>query len=160
MKGGCNSAPTFLFFSLSMERKHYIAKGLTSVSLSLLINGEMRRIDFNKGHRVGNAVKFASYATTDVAVQKALEQVRFPIISIDFVEHIDEFNGIVQKPKESEQAIEADKVFEEVKTMKEAIAVLTSEPYNLKAVQCNTKNKIQKKMAELRIAFPNIVYDL
>lgn len=135
-----------------MITKHYIAKGLTGVSLSLLIDGVCRRVEFRKGHRVGNVIRFASYSTTDKKEQEAIEALRFPIITLERVEGEEE-------PQSSEQESVSIEVssFGEVKTTKEAIAVLT-EKFGLKPSQCNTKAKILKKMAELNIEFPNIAY--
>lgn len=135
-----------------MITKYYIAKGLTGVSLSLLIDGVCRRIEFRKGHRVGNAIRFASYSTSDEKEQAAIEALRFPIITLERTVGTEE-------PKVDEQervSIEVSS-YGEVKTTKEAIAVLT-EKFGLKPSQCNTKAKILKKMAELNVEFPNITY--
>lgn len=137
-----------------MITKYYIAKGLTGVSLSLLIDGVSRRVEFHKGHRVGNVIRFANYSTSDKKEQEAIEALRFPIITLERTVGEEEPQEEVQKPNSVVLEVSS---FGEVKTTKEAIAVLT-EKFGLKPSQCNTKAKILKKMAELNIEFPNIVY--
>ena len=136
-----------------MIKKNYIAKGLTSVSLSMNIGGTVKTIMFNKGHRVGNAIRFATYSTTDEQIQKAIESLKYPIISLESTENIEDTN------QSESDYIESITTNNEVKTMKDAISFMTS-TFGMKAVQCNTKSKLQKKMSELHVEFPNIVYDI
>lgn len=138
-----------------MTIKHYTAKGLTGLSLALVIDGVCRRIEFCRGHRVGSVVKCAYYTTSDKGEQDAIESLAFPIITLEYAK------DVAEKPSDARQeaAPMETRRFEDVKTMKDAVAVFTEE-YGLKAVQCNTKAKIQKKMAELNVAFPNITYDI
>ena len=83
-------------------------------------------------------------------------------IKIDLEEIIPDKAASIIEPSEVDvqPLIETKTAFDHVITTKDAIALLTASPFNLKVLQCNSKPKIQNRIKELGISFPNISYDL
>ncbi len=83
-------------------------------------------------------------------------------IKIDLEEIIPDKAESIIEPSEVDvqPLIETKTAFDHVITTKDAIALLTASPFNLKVLQCNSKPKIQNRIKELGISFPNISYDL
>ena len=146
-----------------MVRKNYTTN-LTSLSIPIKVNGKDKRIYFAKGYRVGNYIVHSHYSTCNKEEQDAIESSRLfgMNIKIDLEEIIPDKAASIIEPSEVDvqPLIETKTAFDHVITTKDAIALLTASPFNLKVLQCNSKPKIQNRIKELGISFPNISYDL
>jgi hypothetical protein len=146
-----------------MVRKDYTTN-LTSLSIPLIVGGKKKRIEFAKGYRVGKYVVNSHYSTCNAEEQKAIESSRLFGRQIQLAsEHFyaDAVKDVTVVSSIETTVVDENKnVYSDVLTMKEAIAILIAEPFNLKVLQCNSKPKIQNRIKELGISFPNIAYDL
>lgn len=146
-----------------MVRKNYTTN-LTSLSIPIKVNGKDKRIYFAKGYRVGKYIVNSHYSTCNKEEQDAIESSRLfgMNIKIDLEEIIPDKTPTIIEPSEVDvkPITETKTSFDHVITMKDAIALLTASPFNLKVLQCNSKPKIQNRIKELGISFPNISYDL
>ena len=146
-----------------MVRKNYTTN-LTSLSIPIKVNGKDKRIYFAKGYRVGKYIVHSHYSTCNKEEQDAIESSRLfgMNIKIDLEEIIPDKTPTIIEPSkvDVQPLIETKTAFDHVITMKDAIALLTAPPFNLKVLQCNSKPKIQNRIKELGISFPNISYDL
>ncbi len=147
-----------------MARKEYTCN-LKSMSIIVNVGDKKVRVTFGNGYNVGRFIRYGKFATSDKELQKALESdsrfgYRYKLTDTTGAEEEPVVEPVkAEKPAEKEVVVE-NKIYEEVKTVRDAMTLLAGEPYNLKAVQCNTKAKIEKKCKEFGISFPNIVYDL
>lgn len=151
-----------------MARKEYTCN-LKSMSIIVNVGDKKVRVTFGNGYNVGRFIRYGKFATSDKELQKALESdsrfgYRYKLTDTTGAEEEPVVEPVkAEKPVENaavEQETVENKIYEEVKTVRDAMTLLAGEPYNLKAVQCNTKAKIEKKCKEFGISFPNIVYDL
>lgn len=147
-----------------MIRKEY-SSSLNMLSIVVSINGKNRHIDFENGHRVGKFTVPSHYTTCNLSEQKAIESHRYFGNLIKLSKTTGSIEPVQEKPLVLQSSIVStpitnSRVYSEITTAREAMSLLTSAPFNLRIQQCNSKSKINKRIKELNISFPNIIYDL
>lgn len=151
----------------------------SDMDIRLSVNG--KNVYFNQGYWMNGERMPAELETTDEDIQHAVEHhslygnrihcvdvenigvnefVEPKIIEepIETTEVVDEPTNEVVEPVEEQTEEETNTIteFPDVTTVKEAMAILTAKPYEMKVSQCNTKDKVRSAEKKFRVSFPNI----
>jgi hypothetical protein len=125
----------------------------SKLSFTKKVNGKRVVVNFENGGGNGN-IKYGTYVTAKEDVQKAIESHK--MFGKKGTSHI---FLLSESEIKSEKAPEVEVPLKEipsVENVKDAVDVLTGEPYNLKAASVNTKAKAESKAKELGLSFPNL----
>lgn len=127
----------------------------SKLSFVRIVNGKRVVINFDNGGCSGKA-KYGTYVTSNEGIQNAIEShknfVKKGVGEIFLMSETEISTPKVLEPEEEKPL----KEIPSVESVKDAIEILTGEPYNLKAASVNTKAKAEAKAKDLGLSFPNL----